>query len=73
MLIQRKKRAKPLKDLVTIVNLIGNTCTDAGLKVGCELDENDYKIGIKVSKKELENLNIIFDNFHVEWNYTIYP
>jgi hypothetical protein len=66
-------RAHPLRDLVTVVNLIGNTRTNAGLKVCCELDENNYVPGIKVTKKELDALNIIRDPFHGEWNYSICP
>lgn len=66
-------RGEPLLDLVTIVNLIGNTRTNAGLKVCCELDENEYKKGIKVTDEEMEALNIERDQFHGEWNYTIKP
>ena len=44
--ISKNWRGQPLLDLVTIVNLIGNTRTDAGLKVCCELDKNVYEKGI---------------------------
>ena len=71
--ISKNWRGQPLLDLVTIVNLIGNTRTNAGLKVCCELDENEYKKGIKVSDAEMEALNIKRDEFHGEWNYTIFP
>jgi len=71
--ISQNWRAKPLLDLVTIVNLIGNTRTNAGLKVCCEVDENIYPTGIKVAKKELDSLNIFRDDFHGDWNYTIRP
>lgn len=71
--ITQNWRGKPLVDLVTVVNLIGNTRTNAGLKVCCELDENIYETGILVSKKEVDNLNIVRDEFHGDWNYTIKP
>lgn len=71
--ISQNWRAKPLWDLVTIVNLIGNTRTNAGLKVCCVVDENTYPTGIKVTKKELDSLNIFRDDFHGDWNYTIKP
>ena len=71
--ISQNWRAKPLLDLVTIVNLIGNTRTNAGLKVCCEIDENTYPIGIKVTKKEVDSLNIVRDKFHGDWNYIIKP
>ncbi|MDR1109318.1 MAG: ISAzo13 family transposase, partial [Deltaproteobacteria bacterium] len=41
--------------------------------VQCELDENEYLNGIKVSDKELESLNIKNAKFHGEWNYTFFP
>ena len=44
-----------------------------GLKITAELDENVYEKGIKVSDKEMEELNIERDVFHAEWNYTIRP
>lgn len=71
--ISQNWRGQPLLDLVTIVNLIGNTRTNAGLKVCCELDENIYKKGIEVSDEEMNNLNLIRDQFHGDWNYTINP
>jgi hypothetical protein len=69
--ISKNWRGKPLLDLVTIVNLIGNTRTNAGLKVCCELDENIYEKGIIVSNEDLESVNLFRDSFHGEWNYTI--
>lgn len=71
--ISKNWRGQPLLDLVTIVNLIGNTRTNAGLKVCCELDENIYEKGIVVSDEEMQNLNIIRDQFHGDWNYVINP
>jgi hypothetical protein len=71
--ITQNWRAKPLTDLVTIVNLIAATTTKTGLKVSCELDENEYKKGIVVSKEEMNNLKITRNDFHGEWNYTISP
>jgi hypothetical protein len=71
--ITQNWRAKPLTDLVTIVNLIAATTTKTGLKVSCELDENEYKKGIVVSDEEMNNLKITRNDFHGEWNYTISP
>ena len=47
--------------------------TTKGLKVESELDKNIYKKGIKVSDEDFKKINIIKDNFHGEWNYTIQP
>jgi hypothetical protein len=66
-------RGEPLKDYETIVRLISNTRTSKGLVVNCTLDHRAYPIGIRISKKEMEKLNITRDKFHGEWNYTLYP
>ncbi len=66
-------RAKPLVSLEVVIELLNHTTTKSGLKVTAMIDKNIYKTGIKVSDKELEQLNIQRDDFHPEWNYTIYP
>ena len=66
-------RAKPLVSYKVIVDLIGATTTETGLKVVCELDDNLYPKGIIVSDEELAALNIVRAEFHGEWNYTIKP
>lgn len=71
--ISKKRRGRPLIDTATVINLITSTTTKTGLKITAELDENIYKKGIKVSDKEMEELNIKRDNFHGEWNYVIRP
>ncbi len=71
--ITKNWRGKPLTDRATIVNLIGSTKTEEGLKIRCELDENKYPKGIKVSDEQLEKVNLKNHKFHGDWNYTIYP
>jgi transposase len=66
-------RGKPLISHEVIVNLIASTKTLKGLQVKCQLDENKYPKGIKISDKELAMVNIESDNFHGEWNYLIAP
>ena len=66
-------RAKPLVSYRVIVELIGATTTETGLTVRCELDENAYAKGIVVSDQEMAEINILRDDFHGEWNYTIRP
>jgi hypothetical protein len=66
-------RGKPLVSHQVIVQLIGSTTTETGLAVCCELDANLYPKGIKVSDEEMQAINIIRDEFHGEWNYTISP
>ena len=50
-----------------------STTTSTGLKIKCGVDSSKYETGIKVSDTEIENLNIIRNSFHGEWNYVISP
>lgn len=63
-------RGKPLTSYEVVVNLIAATRTSKGLEVKCMLDTNKYPTGIKIEKKQVEELGIIPDEFHGEWNYT---
>ena len=71
--ITQNWRGRPLMDHVTIVELIGATTTKTGLKVECALDTRTCEKGIKVCDAEMAALDIIGDDFHPEWNYTIKP
>jgi hypothetical protein len=71
--ISQNWRGKPLVSHEVIVNLIASTTTRKGLTVKCELDTKKYTKGIKVTDKELKQVNIIRDEFHGEWNYSIHP
>lgn len=71
--IAQNWRGKPLLSYEVIVNLIGSTTTTTGLNVVCELNENNYDIGIKVTDEELKSFNLQKDEFHGEWNYKISP
>ena len=71
--ITQNWRGRPLTSRTAIVELIAATTTKTGLTVRCELDENTYAKGVKVSDAEMAALNITGDVFHPEWNYTIAP
>jgi hypothetical protein len=71
--ISQNWRGKPLVSHEVIVNLIASTTTRTGLTVRCELDTNKYPKGIKVTDEEFQHLNLVRDEFHGEWNYTIKP
>ncbi len=71
--ITQNWRGKPLISHEVIVNLIAATTTKKGLRVECKLDTNLYPKGIKISNKQMAQLNIKRDEFHGEWNYTIGP
>jgi hypothetical protein len=71
--ITQNWRGKPLISHQVIVQLIGATTTDTGLKVRCEIDGSLYPKGVKVPDEEMLALNIKRHMFHGEWNYTISP
>jgi len=66
-------RGRPLRSYETIVSLIGNTTTSAGLVVRARLDRRKFPIGKRVSAKDLLALLIQRDDFHGDWNYVINP
>lgn len=71
--ITQNWRGKPLISHEVIVNLIAATTTKTGLKVRSELDRSSYPKGSKVSDQEFAQIKIGRDEFHGEWNYTVYP
>jgi hypothetical protein len=71
--ITQNWRGKPLVSHHVIVQLIGATTTETGLKVCCEIDGNLYPKGVKVTQHEMQAISITRDDFHGEWNYTISP
>ncbi|WP_298278398.1 ISAzo13 family transposase [Ferroplasma sp.] len=71
--ISKNWRDRPPVSFEVIVNLIANTRTEKGLRVEWSLDHDSYEKGIKISKEQMANLNILMDEFHGERNYTIKP
>ena len=71
--ITKNWRGQPLITRETVVKLISNTTTTKGLKVQSMLDENNYEKGIQISNKQLDDIHIVKDKFHGEWNYVIRP
>src|SRR5208282_5508728 len=61
--ITQNWRARPLTDRVAVVELIGATTTNMGLKVECALDPRTYEKGIKVRNAEMQALDITGDAF----------
>ena len=66
-------RGEPLISHEVMINLIANTKTKTGLSVKAELDSREYPKGIKVPDDEFATINIVRDDFHGEWNYSISP
>ena len=69
----RNWRGVPLLSHEVIINLIGSTTTEKGLKIKASLDTRSYPTGVKVSDEEMAQLSIEQADFHGEWNYLISP
>ena len=70
-------RGRPLTSHEVIVQTIAATTTSTGLTVHAELDEAIYPVGVKISDKDMKNLEtqgiLKRHDFHGEWNYTLNP
>ena len=66
-------RGRPLVSHEVIIQLIGGTTTQTGLRIHAGLDKRRYPTGRKVSRAELRRLRIEPAVFHGDWNYTIHP
>ena len=65
---------RPLTSHEVVVDLIAATTTRTGLTVHAELDHGEYPKGIKVSDKQIRELEaraITRHDWHGEWNYTV--
>jgi hypothetical protein len=71
--ISQNCRGKPLISHKVIVQLIAATKTTAGLTISCDIDAGRYPKGGKISDAQLAAINIRYDAFHPDWNYTILP
>ena len=71
--ISKNWQGQPLIDIETIVSLIGSTTTKKGLKVICQVDNNTYETGKKITEEEKESINIEFLEPFAQWNYIIRP
>ena len=71
--ITKNWRGKPLVTHQVIVELISATTTKAGLTVRSRIDDKQYKKGIRISDRQMEQINLHPDKCHGEWNYTIHP
>ena len=61
--ITKNWRGKPLRTFETIVDLIGNTRTQAGLRVKAKLDKRKYPTGVVVTKAQMGALSLHRDEF----------
>ena len=66
-------KGQPLKTYEIIVNLIGSTTNESGLKVRCVLDTWEYEKGRQVPADVSNAINIKREEWRGDWNYTIAP
>jgi len=66
-------RGRPLASHEVVINLISSTTNKSGIEINAELDKNKYQTGIKISKKQMEQVNIEYHKVNEKWNYTILP
>ena len=71
--VTRNWRGQPLESYEVVVNLIGSTTTETGLKVYTKLDAATYEKGRKVTDKDFAEVNIKPLQFQGVWNYVIRP
>ena len=71
--VTRNWQGQPLETFEIVVNLIGATTTESGLKVHARLDPSTYEKGRKITDEELHAVNLTPSRFHGEWNYVIRP
>jgi hypothetical protein len=64
---------KPLRSLELMLGYIRGTTTSTGLTVRASLDEGVYKKGLKVSRVDMDLLNVKQHEVCPQWNYTISP
>ncbi len=71
--VTRNWQGQPLQSYEIVVNLIGSTTTETGLKVYADLDPSKYEKGRKVSDDDFALVNLRPARFHGDWNYVIRP
>ena len=71
--ISKTWQGQPLIDIETVVQLISSTTTSKGLKVICQVDNNKYALGQKISDEEYNKIRLFPGKTLGDWNYIIKP
>jgi hypothetical protein len=71
--ISKNWEGKPLKTLGIMLGYIRGTTTTTGLTVKARLDEETYKKGQKVTREEMDKLNLKSHTVCPDLNYTLKP
>lgn len=71
--ISKNWAGRPLKSYETILKFIRTTKTKTGLRVKAILLNKKYKTGVKLSKEQIDEINIRKHKTLPQWNYTLKP
>jgi len=71
--ISKNWAGQPLLDLETTLNFIRTTKTQSGLTVTAYLIPDQYETGIKISDRQMRQLNLVKHETLGLWNYTLHP
>ena len=71
--ISKHWAGQPLESYATMVQLIGSTTTQTGLRVASRLITKHYPTDLKVSDLQMQRINLDRHSILPLWNYTISP
>jgi hypothetical protein len=69
-------RGRPLTSHQVVVETIAATATRTGLTVKAMLDDNTYPTGLRITDRQMRDLqrrHITRHEFHGDWNYDVHP
>ncbi len=64
---------RPLTDYETALKFIRTTKTETGLSILSILNDKKYQTGIRITNKQMEDINLKSHTLRPEWNYSILP
>ena len=71
--ISKNWAGQPPENYETILKYLRTTKTEAGLVVNATLLDGDYPTGIKISRQQMESVNLRLQKVLPIWNYTLVP
>lgn len=71
--VSKNWAGRPLDSYQTILNYLRTTTTATGLRVSAHLVRKTYKKGVKISDRQMCQLDISTDKALPRWNYTLRP
>lgn len=71
--ISKNWAARPLDSYDTILRYLRTTTTTTGLRVRAHLVRKAYKKGVKITRDQMDELDLTNDDALPKWNYTLQP